>query len=125
MPASSIGAYTFVSMTPQPQTAGMRLQPETKAGVSGTGFWALGVHGQEYQVQTVAVGASFSAAVAAEALYRALISAGPVLVTYGGVAIGYVIVMDVTCTAERVLQANGQGGTYYAIANATWRLIPV
>jgi hypothetical protein len=125
MPVSSIGGYTFVSMTPQPQTKGMRLQPETKAGVSGVGFWALGVHGQEYQLTTVAVGATFAAAVAVEATYRALIQAGPVVVTYGGVTIGYAVVMDVTSHAERVLGAYGQFGTGYAIATATWRLIPV
>lgn len=125
MPTSSIGGYTFVSMTPQPQTKGMRLQPETKPGVSGTGFWALGVHGQEYQLTTVAVGATFAAAVAAEALYRALIQAGPVAVVYGGQTIGYAIVMDVTCNAERVLGAFGGSSVGYAIATAQWRLIPV
>lgn len=125
MPTSSIASYTFASMTPQPQTKGMRLQPETKAGVSGVGFWALGVHGQEYQLTTVAVAATFAAAVAAEAAYRSLIQAGPVVVVYGGVTIGYAVVVDVTSQAERVLGAYGSGGAGYAIATATWRLIPV
>ena len=123
MAVSSIGAYTFAAMDPQPQTAGHRLQPETKAGVTGVGFWVLGVHGQEYQLTTVAVGASFAAAVAAEPLYRALIAAGPVAVVYGGVGIGSAIVVDVNVKAERVLMA--QPGNGQAIARATWRLIPV
>jgi len=125
MPTSSIGAHVFTSMSPQPQTAGQRLQPETKAGVNGVGFWKLGVHGQEYQLTTVAVASTFAAAVAVEAAYRALINAGPVLVMYGGQAIGYAIVMDVTSNAERVLVAHGIYGTGHAIATATWRLIPV
>jgi len=125
MPASSIKTYTFVSMDPQPQTAGMRLQPETKAGVNGTGFWKLGVHGQEYSLTTVAVGATFAAAVAVEPYYRALINAGPVLVTYGGQSCGYAIVTDVQATAERVLFAAGSGGSGQAIVRATWKLIPV
>lgn len=123
MPASSIGSFTFATMDPQPQTAGHRLQPETKAGVSGVGFWGLGVHGQEYTLNTVAVAATFAAAVLAEAAYRAAISAGPLVVIYGGQPISSAIVVDVTTTAERVLLA--EPGDGQAIVKASWRLIPV
>lgn len=123
MSTSSIGPYTFASMTPQPQTKGWRLQPETKAGVNGVGFWALGIHGQEYQVTTTAIAATFAAAVAAEALYRALINAGPVAVVYGDQAIGSAIVLDVQAAAERVLMA--QPGNGEAMVKANWKLIPV
>lgn len=125
MPLSAIGAQTFLTMTPQPQTAGMRLQPETKAGVNGVGFWQLGVHGQEYQIDTQQIAATFAVAVTAEATYRAYISAGPVTVVYGGQTIGSAIVVDVTTSAERVLGAYGDGIAGQALVKAQWRLIPV
>jgi len=126
MPASSIGTFTFVQMSSQPVSAGQQLQPETKAGVDGVGFWKLGSKGTEYQVQTLVDVANYSTAVALVANYKTAQNAGALAVVYGGVALGNVIVLSVDPKAEAV--AHGQGGlagTSRAIVRATWRLVAV
>jgi hypothetical protein len=126
MPASSIGTNTFIKMTGQPVLAGQQLQPETKAGVAGVGWWKLGSKGTEYTVETLRDFDTFANAVAAAATYKAAQDAGALAIVYGGVGLGNVIVLSVEATAEAV--AHGQGGlagTSTAIVRATWRLIAV
>lgn len=126
MPASSIGAYTFISMSDQPLTAGQNLQPESKAGVDGIGWWKTGTKGWEYQVTTIRDVDTFANAVALQASYQGLRNSGALAITYGGVAIGNVIVLDVKAKAERIVK--GSGGlatTSQAIVRAQWRLIAV
>lgn len=126
MPLSSIGTNTFLSMSGQPVPAGQQLQPETKAGVDGIGWWKLGSKGTEYTVETIADCATFAAAVSAAAGYKAAQNAGPLAIVYGGQSCGNVLVLSVEAKAEAI--AHGQGGiagTSQAIVRATWRLIAV
>lgn len=126
MPASSIGSLTFLRMTGQPVVAGQQLQPETKAGTDGIGWWKLGSKGAEYSVETVVDVDTFANAVALAATYRAAQNAGALAIVYGGVSLGNVLVLDVQATAEAI--ARGFGGvacTSLAIVRAQWRLIAV
>ena len=126
MPASSIGTFTFIQMSSQPVSAGQQLQPETKAGVAGVGWWKLGSKGTEYQVQTLVDVANYSTAVALVASYKGAQDAGALAVVYGGVAIGNVIVLSVEGDAQAIARGfGGTAGTSTAIVRATWRLIAV
>lgn len=126
MPASSIGAYSFISMSGQPVQAAQQLQPESKAGVDAVGWWKVGSKGTEYSVQTIADVDTFANAVAAVGNYRGLQNSGAVAIVFGGVSLGNVIVLSVDGKAERIVR--GSGGlatTGQAIVRATWRLVAV
>jgi hypothetical protein len=126
MPASSIGSFTFVQMSTQPVSAGQQLQPETKAGVDGVGFWKLGSKGTEYQVQTLVDVADYSTAVALAASYKAAQNAGALAIVYGGVSLGNVLVLSVEGDAQAIARGfGGTAGTSLAVVRATWRLIAV
>jgi hypothetical protein len=126
MPASSIGSYYFIRISAQPVPAGQALQPETKAGVAGVGWWKCGVKGTEYSVETIADALDFATAVSAATGYKAAQDAGALAIVYGGISLGNVIVISVDAKAEAI--AYGQGGlsgVSQAIVRANWRLIAV
>jgi hypothetical protein len=124
---SSIGTQSFISMTPQPLTAAQRVQVESRAGVAGVGFWLLGAAGEAYSPTTVRNVDTFANAVALANTYRTLIGGAPQALTYGGVAMGNFVVVDVKASAERIVKGFGgvapAGGL--AIVRAQWTLYAV
>lgn len=127
MPASSIGAYVFLTMQPEPIGAAQRLAVEARAGVAGVGVWRTGVAGTEFSVTTLVDVVDWSTAVALAHNYRSMTAGGPYAISYGGVAMPYnVVVLDVRATAERIVAGTGGlSGSSGATVKAEWKLIAV
>lgn len=122
--ASSIGVYSVVSMQPKPQGSATRLALESRPGVDGVGLWELGTGGEAEEITTVVNVATFAAAVALCALYRATIGAGPQAIVYGGQGLGNYHVLDVQAEPKAIVRSVGgvvPGGL--AIVTAKWRIV--
>ena len=113
-------------MTGQPIVAGQQLQPETKAGTDGVGWWKLGSKGVEYSVETFVDVDTVANAVALPASYKAARNAGALAIVYAGVALGNVLVLDVQGNAKAIARGfGGLAGISEATVEAQWRLIAV
>lgn len=75
-PTNYIGPFPFVSLRGGPRVPTMRVEPFTRSGVNGTGFFLHGVSGLSFVLRSFADAASYDDAKQLAVDYQAALGAG-------------------------------------------------
>lgn len=127
MAASSIGAFTFISLSPFPRAPLPQFDLEFRSGRNGCTVWAIGTHPEPFQVATLRDCVNLLDAKLVISNYSAAVGGAPVALVHNGVTWGYpVLILDVE-PLEVTATIRGVGGILgnsTGLVRARWTLLP-
>ena len=127
MAVSSIGAFTFVSLTPHPPEPAEELEVQMRAGKNGAMIWKSGKRPRPFQVTTLRDCVNQADALTALTNYTALIGGAPQTLTYNGATWAYKVVVvriEPIVVGATVGGVGGVLGSSRGMIRCKWHLLP-
>lgn len=125
--ATSIGSFTFVSLSPYPKAPQARIDIETRPGRDGATLWNIGTHPDPFVLHSLRDCSSQADAQTAAANYQAAVGGAPLTLVLNGVTWGWqVLVLDVEPleVIGTVYAVGGVLGSSAGLIRAKWTLLP-